>query len=144
MGSRYDVVMAGTPTGILVANPRMTVTASSSHGTVVTTELEAPVRRRARARWRSAATLAIALVASATVAALSAALVVFARDVWFDNLQRPAWVPSAWTFLLVATALYAVGTAIEHSQRAKHVEHPQVGVSARPAPGVQRDFPSIG
>jgi benzodiazapine receptor len=86
----------------------MTVTASSSHGTVVTTEFEAPVRRRARARWRSAALLAIALVASATVAAVGGALVVSARDVWFDNLQQPAWALSTWGFLVAATAMYLV------------------------------------
>jgi len=86
--------------------PRMTVTASSSHGTVVTTELPTPVARRARARWRSAAILATALVASATVAAVGGALVVFARDVWFDNLQRPTWVLSTWGFLVAGTTAY--------------------------------------
>ena len=72
----------------------------------MTTELPTPVARRARARWRSAAILATALVASATVAAVGGALVVFARDVWFDNLQRPRWVLSTWGFLVVGTAAY--------------------------------------
>jgi benzodiazapine receptor len=84
----------------------MTVTASSSHGTVVTTELEAPVRRRARARWRSAAILATTLVGSAILAVVSGALVVSARDVWFDNLQRPAWVPDTGALLVAASVFY--------------------------------------
>ncbi len=84
----------------------MTVTASSSHGTVVTTEFPAPVRRRARARWRSAAILATTLVGSATLAVVSGALVMSARDVWFDNLQRPAWVPGASGFLVLASTVY--------------------------------------
>jgi benzodiazapine receptor len=85
----------------------MTVTASSTHGTVVTTEFDAPVRRRARARWRSAALLATTMVAAATLATVAGALVVSARDVWFDNLQRPGWVPTAWGFLIAATVVYA-------------------------------------
>lgn len=83
------------------------MTASSTHGTVVTTEFDAPVRRRARARWRSAAILATTMVAAATLATVTAALVVSARDVWFDNLQRPGWVPTAWGFLIAGTVVYA-------------------------------------
>jgi len=86
----------------------MTVTASSSHGTVVTTEFEAPVRRRARARWRSAAILATTLIGSATVAVVSGALVMSARDIWYDNLQRPGWVPGVGGLLLLASAFYLV------------------------------------
>src|SRR3954452_16561385 len=86
----------------------MTVTASSSHGTVVTTEFEAPVRRRARARWRSAAILATVLIGSATLAVVSGALILFARDVWFDSLRRPVWVPDARALLAASTVLYLV------------------------------------
>ena len=86
----------------------MTVTASSSHGTVVTTEHAAPVRRRARARWRSTAITLTTLVAAATVAVVSAALVVSARDVWYENLQRPGWVPSADGFVVASTVAYLV------------------------------------
>jgi benzodiazapine receptor len=85
----------------------MTVTASSTHGTVVTTEFDAPVRRRARARWRSAALLATTMVAAATLATVAGALIVSARDVWFDNLQRPGWVLTAGGFLVAATVVYA-------------------------------------
>jgi translocator protein len=89
----------------------MSATASSSHGSVATT-MDAPVRRRAQARWRSAAILAAALLATAAVAAVGGVLVVFARDVWFDNLRRPAWVPATWVFLLGGAAVYlAVGIA---------------------------------
>jgi tryptophan-rich sensory protein len=85
----------------------MTVTASSPHGTVATTEFDTPVRRRARARWRSVAILALTMVAAATLATVAGALVVSARDVWFDNLQRPGWVPTASGFLITATVIYA-------------------------------------
>jgi benzodiazapine receptor len=86
----------------------MTVTASSSHGTVVTTQFDAPVRRRARARWRSVAILTASLAATATLAAVSGALVVSARDVWYENLQRPAWGPSATSFLVAASGSYVL------------------------------------
>lgn len=101
-------MILGWPGGTLEGNPRMTVTASSSHGTVVTTEHAAPVRRRARTRWRSAAIALITLVAATTVAVVSAALVVSARDVWYENLQRPRWVLSAGGFVAVGTAVYLV------------------------------------
>jgi tryptophan-rich sensory protein len=89
----------------------MSATARSSRGSVAT-NLDAPVRRRAHDRWRSAALLAAALAATATVAAVGGVLVLFARDVWFDNLQRPAWVPAAWVFLVGGAVAYlAVGIA---------------------------------
>ena len=74
----------------------MTVTASSSHGTVVTTELATPVLVAPVPVGALPPSSLTALVASATVAAVGAALVVSARDVWFDNLQRPGWVPTTW------------------------------------------------
>jgi tryptophan-rich sensory protein len=86
----------------------MTVTASSTHGTVVTTGFPPPVSRRARTRWRSVAIALTTLVAAATLAAVTAALVVSARDVWYDNLQRPGWIPSADAFVVAATAVYLV------------------------------------
>ena len=42
-----------------------------------------------------------------TLGAVSGALVVSARDVWYENLQRPAWVPSATSFLIVASVRLA-------------------------------------
>src|SRR4051794_15296860 len=86
----------------------MTVTASSSHGRVATTEPAAPVGRRARTRWRSVAIALTTLFASATLAAVTAALVVSARDVWYDNLQRPGWVPTAGAMAVGAAAVYGV------------------------------------
>ena len=89
----------------------MSATTSSSQGSVAT-KFDASPRRRAHPRWRSAAILAAALTATATVAAVGAALVVFARDVWFDNLRRPAWVPTAWVFMVGGAIIYlAVGIA---------------------------------
>jgi benzodiazapine receptor len=89
----------------------MATTVPSSDETAVTIPDESS-RRLVDPRWRSVAIFSAALIGTATVTAVGAALVYSARDVWFDNLRRPAWGPPSWGFVAGSVVFYlAVGLA---------------------------------
>jgi benzodiazapine receptor len=81
----------------------MSIDTSSPHGSIVPVVGATRNARRRRA-WRSAVILLVSLAASATVTAVGAVIIAFAREPWYDNLRQPDWAPPDW----VAAALTLV------------------------------------